>query len=554
MPPKLSFLDLPPEIRNTIYRHYVTIEKGYVFNFETGRLAALGSDGEMKPIELALKFTCKTVAEEMVGLDFQVNTINFSTGYSDRWRVNAGQFHHLQAYFNYALFGMLQDRPQVPKDDDADANVDVAQGDLRESQDENRDQDKRREQDVGMNQDENALHEINNNQIQDQEQWQEQDHDHDHDDDEDQDEDEGQEEDSNEDESQAEQIFRPHCCTDVIVEEVAQRYPDLKPILEAVLLGRDVTSDGYHFGLVPTFKRQAILYTLELALQHGSIPEDWYDYIYHPPRQLFALRKRFPPWLCCLTAYELFDAKRHAPNNPFTKRQTEEYWEKPHLDGLGDREYTQGKYRFSATALAIRFLSRLPTYLRMNLRNIRLHEDSMSVAYPETHAQGLIKFCIENPKLHIERHLDLWRNVFQSPSNDEIGPFLFSFEQSWVTSTTDSERSPGLGSLALTDHVALWIMEALALLPLGMPKESFTLILDGGEAPEKCSEIFQQIVQRDAAWQAAWEIVAAKEFSNESFLTTRLHHCCRYSILIGWYSFMLTHRILQTGLTAFQKR
>ncbi|PNP46592.1 hypothetical protein TGAMA5MH_02050 [Trichoderma gamsii] len=79
----------------------------------------------------------------------------------------------------------------------------------------------------------------------------------------------------------------------------------------------------------------------------------------------------------------------------------------------------------------------------------------------------------------------------------------------------------------LTDRVALWMMETLALLPLGMPKESFTIILDGGEAPEKCSDIFEQIVQRDAVWQAAWETVAANELAEESFLDKRLHNCYR---------------------------
>ncbi|KAM0512113.1 hypothetical protein ACHAPE_009161 [Trichoderma viride] len=60
-----------------------------------------------------------------------------------------------------------------------------------------------------------------------------------------------------------------------------------------------------------------------------------------------------------------------------------------------------------------------------------------------------------------------------------------------------------------------------------MPRESFTLVLDGGEAAEKCSEIFQRIVQRDATWQAAWEIVAANELAEESFSNKRIHHCYR---------------------------
>lgn len=107
----------------------------------------------------------------------------------------------------------------------------------------------------------------------------------------------------------------------------------------------------------------------------------------------------------------------------------------------------------------------------MRLRKIRLHEDRVRVAYPETHAQGLIKFCIENPKLHIQRHLDLWRNIFQSLwCHDEVDALAFSFEKSWVTDTTDNERGPGLWSLMLTDRVALWMMETLALLPLAYPK------------------------------------------------------------------------------------
>jgi hypothetical protein len=530
MSSKLSFLDLPFEIRSAIYLHYVSSEKGYVFNFDTGKLAALGSDGKTKPIDHALKFTCKTIAEEMMGLDFQVNPVNFSTGYSDQWRVNAARFHNMQAYFNYAAVSMLQERQKSQEDGgdgDGDGDGDADQGDPEEGQDEIRDQSGRRVQDAGTILNENGHGETTNDNIQDQDSDRDQDQDHEGDGDGDEDQTEDQTEDQSEGENQSQGLpFNP-CCTDAIVEQVAQRYPEFKPILELVLLGGDVSTEGHHYGLVPTFKRQAVLYTLELAIQHGSIPEDWFDYIFHSPRQLLALQKRFPPWLCCLTAYEFLDVRRQAIVTGINKRQEEDYWKKPHLNRRGDRQYTQGKYRFSAAALAIRFLSRLPVSLRMHLRKIRLHEDRVSVAYPETHAQGLIKFCIENPKLHIERRVDMWRNVFQSLlCYNEVSALTFAWETEWLSNTTNTERGPGLWSLPLTDRVALWMMEALALLPLGMPKESFTLVLDGGEAPEKCSEIFEQIVQRDAVWQAAWEIVAANEFAEESFLDKRIHHCC----------------------------
>lgn len=531
MSSRLSFLDLPFEIRNAVYLHYVTVEKGYVFNFDTGKLAALGSDGKMKPIDHALMFTCKTVAEEMMGLGFQVNSLIFSTGYSDQWRVNAARFHNMQAYFSYAATSMLQERQFPPEDDGGDGNAD--QEEPRESQDENGDQDEGSARDVGTIQDGNVHGERANGYNQDQDsdrehdQEQEQDGDDDEDGDEDGDGDQGEEQ--NEDENQDEQISLLPCFTDAIVEEVAQRYPEFKPILDIILAGGDIGRQGYYLGLLPTLKREAVRYTLELALQHGSIPEGWFNRAFHTPRQLLALQKRFPPWLCCLTAYQFLDVRRQAVITRINDRQEEDYWEKPHVNGDGERVYTQGKYRFSAASLAIRFLSRLPVHLRMHLRKIRLHEDRVSVAYPETHAQGLIRFCVENPKLRIERRLDLWRNVFQSLwYDDEVDALLFSFEDRWVTDTTDNERGPGLWSMPLTHKIALWMMEALALLPLGMPKESFTLILDGGEAPEKCSEIFEQIVQRDAVWQAAWESVAANELAEESFLDKRFHNCCTY--------------------------
>lgn len=264
-----------------------------------------------------------------MGLDFQVSPINFSTGYSDQWRVNAARFHNMQAYFSYVAASMLQERQLPPEDDEGDGNAD--QREPRESQDENRDQDETRVQDAGTIQHGNVHDEKANDHIQDQdnshdqsqEQEQDEDDDQDGDDHGDGDQNEDQSEDQNEDEDQSQGISLLPCCTDAIAEEVAQRYPEFKPILDIVLAGGDVKSQGYYFGLLPTLKRQAIryTYTLELALQHGSIPEDWLNYIFHTPRQLLVLQKRFPPWLCCLTAYEFFDVKRQAVITNLNKRQ-----------------------------------------------------------------------------------------------------------------------------------------------------------------------------------------------------------------------------------------
>lgn len=133
-------------------------------------------------------------------------------------------------------------------------------------------------------------------------------------------------------------------------------------------------------------------------------------------------------------------------------------------------------FRWSAAAAAMYFLSSLSSSTRLQMRDIFLHEDRQAVAWPEGHAQGLIQFCRENPKLRIERHVDLWRNVFQFNARDQH--------------RNKKYRVPKLEPVGLTRGIATWIMEALALAPAGMPEQSFTLILDGDPAPKLCAEIF----------------------------------------------------------------
>jgi hypothetical protein len=65
--------------------------------------------------------------------------------------------------------------------------------------------------------------------------------------------------------------------------------------------------------------------------------------------------------------------------------------------------------------------------------------------------------------------------------------------------------------------VAGWIMEALALESLGMPVGSSSLVIDGMPTPEISTQVFD-VVQRDAAWQSAYErcIITPSSRSPES--------------------------------------
>lgn len=161
-------------------------------------------------------------------------------------------------------------------------------------------------------------------------------------------------------------------------------------------------------------------------------------------------------------------------------------------------------YFLSAASVAIDFLERIPVQ-RQNIRHIILDEKDPCESYPECHGLGLIDFCKENPQLRIERRANLWTNIwldviqkadypYRPEEPDRYGNYYFDNGQGY--DVIDYEDG-------LTERVALWVVEALALVPAGMPPGSFTLVLDGSSAPEQCAQIFKGRVQRDAAWQTA---------------------------------------------------
>ncbi|KAF6804319.1 hypothetical protein CSOJ01_10288 [Colletotrichum sojae] len=149
------------------------------------------------------------------------------------------------------------------------------------------------------------------------------------------------------------------------------------------------------------------------------------------------------------------------------------------------------KQSYSAASTAIRFLKSLSTDSRMSIRSIVLNEDQRSVAFAECHGLGLIQYCQENVRLRIERRVSMWKVVFQTQGGAhgscDVAPY------------DDNHLDPN----KISYNVAIWILEALELVPAGMPVGCFTLTLDGDHA---CSEIFQTVIQRDAAWQTAIDL------------------------------------------------
>jgi len=151
---------------------------------------------------------------------------------------------------------------------------------------------------------------------------------------------------------------------------------------------------------------------------------------------------------------------------------------------------------FSAAALAVHFLKSLPESMQSTVTKVCLHEVNIAAAFPECHAKALIPFCVQNPKLRIERHVNLWQYSLPGFFSN-IGAMSPVFTLDGLVPTRCFMLRSGI-----TRHVANWIEEALALHAAGMPANSFSLIFSG--RPDHVRSVVD-VVKEDATWQAALE-------------------------------------------------
>jgi hypothetical protein len=142
----------------------------------------------------------------------------------------------------------------------------------------------------------------------------------------------------------------------------------------------------------------------------------------------------------------------------------------------------------SAAAVAIQFVEQLSSNMRSHLRSIVIQEDNQSVASPKTHAQGLIPFCIANPRLRIERRVDIWPTELVAESI----PTNFPMHARYVV-----------------EEIATWIHEAKIVRQMGMPGKSFKLVLHGPS--KQASQRRSDAVMRAAIWQDGAAEIARRE-------------------------------------------
>lgn len=427
-------LALPRELRDDIYEHYLKVEGGYTYNFESGKLSCATPTCARTAIDLELMLSCRQIAAEMRGLALKINTITFTTVAPDAKQSNLRYFEKTAPDWWDAVFKCLQEK---------DFNHP-----LRSSA---------KDWWPVPNFDESVCRAV----------------------------------------SEAFPKFEPHLR---LIQRLASE-PSRHPPFFDYFSGTSRIPDGQvawedtgelqtWYGEVPSLQQQAALATLKLISSRSC----WSEKAWSDVEEDFRLRPRrshrvpTPERAADLIRY-------HSLYKPWTivedDASNEIMYDDLHLaynrhDQKTEHEYSmrnsfqenRTRYFLSAASTAIHFLENIPGQ-RKNIRKIILDERYPGQRYSECHGLGFIEFCKENPQLRIERRANLWKNVWQT---NTIFPILDGF--------------------TITSEVTYWIIEALALVPAGMPPGSFTLVLDGDPAPEQCTKLFQQ-VHRDAAWQKA---------------------------------------------------
>ena len=300
------------------------------------------------------------------------------------------------------------------------------------------------------------------------------------------------------------------CVTPEIKAKVAREYPQMLPLLEVYIeMGNDVCETEISWGESGSLNRRFVNYLAQLFLESPRykeartvIPEVWGDEFDWTDDD-FITGADLPPW-AFPTNYECQQLKH----------MIRFYLRSPSF-------FKNLRWHVSAASIATDFLKRTAQSTCRQIRNILLNEDNISVAHPECHALGLIKFCLENQRLHIERRVNLWRSVFLGGSMFPSRRFSEPAYEN-IHYHGESLRSDNISSSLNT-----WIMEALFLVRAGMPTASFSLVFDGSSTSDQSSEALE-VAKEDAAWQVALDQWYAEKSEPPSYYERR-HNVCYQS-------------------------
>ena len=167
------------------------------------------------------------------------------------------------------------------------------------------------------------------------------------------------------------------------------------------------------------------------------------------------------------------------------------------------------KYRrryFSAASLAIRFLNQISKRQRLNIQNLVIDEDRMSGPRAESHPIGLIPFCIENPTLHIDHRINMWRNFtfrlgwsLGERSLESIALELEAVLSEEQIVVSEFMQAHQVRQRCLQEGFVDWMKHVMDLAGHGMPLDSYTLTLDGDPDLNHSTEMFTSLMKHEIA-------------------------------------------------------
>ncbi|KAF9760664.1 hypothetical protein IL306_004215 [Fusarium sp. DS 682] len=237
-----------------------------------------------------------------------------------------------------------------------------------------------------------------------------------------------------------------------------------------------------------------------------------------------AIDEVLPGWTKSSSPKELFDLSFDhwdIPSFPHLKEAAERLQRHRFLESLGnwrtveddsprffDTRYEGPRYRyrrkywFSATAVAVKFLGRISSSQRGYLQKLVLNEDRISVGFPESHAIGMIPFCKENPKLHVEQRVDVWQNLVMSSER----PSAYSLRNMFFEQSEPPDRQVHSVSMDEIDgpdqdsYFSNWVVHGLEVVKAGMPSGSWSVVFDGKPDLNLATEYFTTLIKRTIVW------------------------------------------------------
>ncbi|KAF5541825.1 hypothetical protein FMEXI_7749 [Fusarium mexicanum] len=429
---RASLLGLPLELRQQVYHEYFTVDGGFAYHGDSGKLVQAND----QPIELSLRYACRAIAYETGQYPFTLNAITFSTLHRQDWGKQAIWADYIMdhhSYFQDAMLFRLKRRITLEMYKDPDPKYSQYIPAIRKklarsmaSWDRTRDTTP-----------------------------------------------------DDAEESEDSRAFRT-------LRELRSQPATSGRWWGSTLISQSSTDKTIFFSRVAEYllRQLAEKDPREFSQAIGEILPGWTDS--HSVSDFFNLT--FDPWTI--------------PSEDEVKVKLEELqlssvWESP--------EYRyQRKTRFSAAAVAIKFLGQISRQQRLCISDLILNEDRNAISSSECHVLGLIPFFRENPKLEVEHRLNLWRNILPKSAclsfmdiavEDQGGLDL----QNWPEIPQSHQTRPDSFAQAVT-NIIMHISKALTE---GLPSRSYSLTIEGDPDLNHSTEFFSTTMKPYIIWLTA---------------------------------------------------